>query len=123
MFLESHGEDGAGGRSPGESHHLPGHSGRQLPVQQVFALSLLEGEEGDPSRGLASSQDDSLASPHRHTSVELWLSQGGEEELVRAHHGVMLDVAAPRYELSKPTLNFKPLPASPHTWSGSHGTH
>ena len=101
MFLEADCEDGAGGWSPGESHGLPGDPGRQFSVQQVFPLPLLEGEEGDPSRGLTGSQDDPLAAPDRQTSVKLRLSEGGEEELVRSHHGVMLDVAAPRYELRK----------------------
>ena len=44
MFLEAHGEDGAGSWSPGESRDLPGSRdfGRQFSVQQVSALSLLE---------------------------------------------------------------------------------
>ena len=84
MFLEADSEDGAGRWSPGESRHLPGsrHPGRQFSVQQVFALALLEGEEGDPACGLTSRQDDSLTSPDRDTSVELRLSEGGEQELV-----------------------------------------
>ena len=58
MFLEAHSEDGAGCGSPGESHDLPGDPGRELSVQQVFALPplpLLEGEEGDPACGLTGS--------------------------------------------------------------------
>ena len=107
MFLEAHGEDGAGSWSPGESRDLPGSRdfGRQFSVQQVSAFSLLEGEEGDPTRGLAGSQDDSLASPHRHTSVKLGLCQGGEEQLVGVHHGVKLDISAPGYELTRDKTN------------------
>ena len=88
MFLEAHGEDGAGSWSPGESRDLPGSRdpSRQFPVQQVSALALLEGEESDPARGLTSRQDDCLTSPDRHTSVKLRLSQAGEEERLRAHH-------------------------------------
>ena len=127
MFLEADREDGAGGWSPGESRDLPGDSGREFSVQQVFALPLLEGEESDLPRGLTGRQDDSLASPHRHTSVKLRLSEAGEEDLLRALDGVMFDVSTPStgYELRTQTFNFTPLPASvsPHTWSGSQGTH
>ena len=129
MFLEADREEGAGGWSPGESRDLPGSRdpGRQFSVQQVFALPLLEGEESDPARGLTCRQDDCLASPHRHASVKLRLSEAGEEELLRAHHGVMFDVSTPStgYELTTRTFNVRPLPApaSPLTWSGSQGTH
>ena len=105
MLFKARGEDGAGPGRPGQGRDLPGDPGRQLSVQQVSPFSLLEADEADPAGGLTGSEDDTLAAPDCHTSDELRLSEGGEQQLVRTHHRVMLDVSTPGYELTSDNTN------------------